>query len=71
MASHPIEAMALIGIGFRSLSMSAAAIAPVKAMIRSLDLGTLESYLASLMRSSAHSLRPHLRAFATDHGIPI
>ena len=33
MAGRPIEAMALIALGFRSLSMAPASIGPVKAMI--------------------------------------
>ena len=34
---QPLEAMALIGLGFRSLSMSPTSIGPVKAMLLSLD----------------------------------
>src|SRR4029077_17654096 len=37
MAGSPLEAMALIALGFRTLSMAATAIGPVKTMIRSLD----------------------------------
>ncbi len=37
LAGKPISAMALIGIGYRSISMSPAAIGPVKAMLLSLD----------------------------------
>ena len=37
LAGQPLAAMALIGLGYRSLSMSADAIGPVKAMILSLD----------------------------------
>ncbi len=37
MAGRPLEAMALIGLGFRSISMAPASIGPVKAMILSLD----------------------------------
>ena len=33
LAGKPISAMALIGLGYRSISMSAAAIGPVKAML--------------------------------------
>ena len=39
MAGNPLAAMALIGLGYRSLSMSAAAIGPVKAMTLALDAG--------------------------------
>ena len=38
MAGRPVEALALLAIGVRSLSMAPGAIGPVKAMIRSLDL---------------------------------
>ncbi|MGO7427267.1 putative PEP-binding protein, partial [Rhizobium ruizarguesonis] len=41
LASKPISAMALLGIGFRSISMSPASIGPVKAMLLGLDVGAL------------------------------
>jgi phosphotransferase system enzyme I (PtsP) len=71
MGSRPLEAMALIAIGFRRLSMPASAIAPVKAMTRSLDIAPIRAYLAELCRHPHHSLREYLRAFARDHDIPI
>ncbi len=37
MAGKPLEAMALIGLGFRSISMAPASVGPVKAMVLSLD----------------------------------
>jgi phosphotransferase system enzyme I (PtsP) len=71
MGSRPLEAMALIAIGFRRLSMPASAIAPVKAMTRGLDLAPLRAYLDELCRHPHHSLREYLRSFAKDHDIPI
>ena len=41
MAGRPLEAMALIGLGFRSISMAPASVGPVKAMVLSLDAGNL------------------------------
>ena len=41
LAGSPLEAMALIGLGFRSLSMAPPAIGPVKAMILALDAGKI------------------------------
>ena len=41
MAGNPLEAMMLIALGFRTLSMTATAIGPVKTMIRSLDAGAV------------------------------
>ncbi|MFD1695899.1 phosphoenolpyruvate--protein phosphotransferase [Roseibium aestuarii] len=45
LAGRPLEAMALVGIGFRDLSMSPSSLGPVKAMIRSLDAGRLAARL--------------------------
>lgn len=71
MAGRPLEAMTLIGLGFSSLSMSAGALPPVKAMIRSLDVGALSSYLGRLITAPDRSVREKLRAFAADHKIAI
>ena len=60
MAGVPLEAMTLVGLGVRRLSMSAAAIGPVKAMVRSLDIGVLEDFVARLTGSGEHSLRNRL-----------
>ena len=69
MAGRPLDAMALVAIGFRSLSMAPSAIGPVKAMIRSLSRAKLAQYLDSLFDQSNHSLRDKLREFALDHGV--
>lgn len=71
MAGRPLDAMALIGIGFRNLSMTPSSIGPVKTMIRSLSKGSLERYLDSLKDVAEHSLREQLRGFARDHGVEI
>jgi phosphotransferase system enzyme I (PtsP) len=71
MAGDPLEAMALIGLGFRSLSMAAPALGAVKAMIRSLDARELASYLDYLLRGTDHSLRSKLLGFARDHAVAL
>lgn len=71
MAAHPLEAMALLGLGFRRLSMPSTAIPAVKAMVRSVSLGELTRYVERLASLSDHSVRDHLRAFARDHGVAI
>src|SRR5262249_51815231 len=50
-AGQPVDAMALIGLGFRPLSMAPPAVGPVKTMIRSLDLARLQTYLSGLRSS--------------------
>jgi phosphotransferase system, enzyme I, PtsP len=73
MGGRPLEAMALLAIGYRSLSMSPSSIGPVKAMILGLDLGRVEKFLAALMESAdgRPSLREDLRSFAVEHGVPL
>lgn len=71
MAGRPIEAMALLGIGYRRLSMSPGGVGPVKAMVRSLELGPLAEYMTQLRVSSSGSLRDKLKSYAQDHGILI
>ena len=69
MAGRPLEAMALIGVGIRHLSVASPSIGPVKTMVRSLDIVALESYIVTLLDSPDHSLRSRLKSFALDHGV--
>ena len=71
MAGQPLEAMALIGLGFRELSVTPGAVGPVKRMVRSLPIAPLTDYMTSLYDLPQHSVRGKLRAFALDHGIII
>jgi phosphotransferase system enzyme I (PtsP) len=71
MAGRPLEAMALIGLGFRSISMAPASIGPVKSMILSLDAGAVERRIEELLRTGEGSLRADLKRFAEDHGVEI
>lgn len=71
MAGRPIEAMALIGMGFRNISMPPSTIGAVKSMIRSLSVESLRDYLETLYDLPDHSLREKLRAFSRDHGVII
>jgi phosphotransferase system, enzyme I, PtsP len=71
MAGNPIEAMVLIALGFRTLSMAATAIGPVKTMIRSLDASAVAGYLDEIGSRPDHSLRPKLEAYARDHDIVV
>ncbi|WHT41689.1 phosphoenolpyruvate--protein phosphotransferase [Ochrobactrum sp. SSR] len=73
MAGRPLTAMTLIGLGFRSISMSAAAIGPVKAMLGALDTTKLNALLNEELDKPnvAHSLRELMLRFAEDNDIPL
>ena len=71
MAGRPVEALALLAVGVRTLSMSPGAIGPVKAMIRSLDLDDATGFMSSALSQPDRPLRETLRLFAADHAIEI
>jgi phosphotransferase system enzyme I (PtsP) len=71
MAGRPVEALALLSVGVRSLSMSPGAIGPVKAMIRSLDLAESTGFVKSALSHPDRPMRETLRLFAADHAIEI
>src|SRR5690606_15518671 len=72
-AGRPLSAMALIGLGYRSISMSAASIGPVKAMLVETPVAELSAMLEELMHrgDSRENMRALLTAFAEKHSIPV
>ena len=73
MASKPIGALALIALGYRSLSLSATAHGPVKALILDLDASKAEAMLAPLLDapSGKVSIREKLTEFAEAEGLSL
>src|SRR5690606_34120511 len=71
MARRPLDALALLAVGIRNLSVSTTAIGPVKAMIRQTVLSSLAAYVEYQLDSGEASLRHVLSAYAKDHGIPV
>ncbi|MEP9399325.1 phosphoenolpyruvate--protein phosphotransferase [Mesorhizobium sp. KR2-14] len=73
LAGKPISAMALIGLGYRSISMSPASIGPVKAMLAELPVSELKAFLEDNLEGPSVSLpmRALLQTFADDRSIPL
>jgi phosphotransferase system enzyme I (PtsP) len=71
MAGQPLEAMALIGLGFRSLSMPPVAIGAVRHMMQKLHAGRLNELLSSLKEAPDHTVRQELAGFAAAEGIAV
>jgi phosphotransferase system enzyme I (PtsP) len=72
-ASHPLEALTLIGLGYTTLSMPASAVLPVKSLLSQVDLVAFRGVL-SVMRARANgaaSLRQPLEAWAREHGMSL
>jgi phosphotransferase system, enzyme I, PtsP len=71
MGGRPLEAMALIGLGIDRLSITPAAIGPVKAMIRSLDAGQLRTEMLSFLSQKNRNLRGVLGDWAAAQNVEI
>jgi phosphotransferase system enzyme I (PtsP) len=73
LAGRPISAMALLGIGYRSISMSPAAIGPVKAMLAELPLEALTALMDDTLNAPTceKDVRAMLAAFAAENDIPL
>jgi phosphotransferase system enzyme I (PtsP) len=71
MAGQPVDALALLAIGVRTLSMSPGSVGPVKAMIRSLDLKQATRFVSAMLAQPDQPMRETLRLFAADHAIEI
>jgi phosphotransferase system, enzyme I, PtsP len=72
-ASRPLEALALVGLGFTSLSMPASGILPIKALLAELDLAAFRPVLTAVRRnaSGAASLREPIAVWAREHGLAV
>jgi phosphotransferase system, enzyme I, PtsP len=74
LGGKPLTAMALIAVGFRSLSMSASGIGPVKAMLLGLDVGALKAEMQAFLapgQKNVQSVRGFLKAYALRMNIPL
>ena len=70
-AGRPVDAMALIGLGLRSISMGAASVGAVKMMVRSLDIASLKAFMVDIYDSPEHTLRNVFVKFAEYNNVSI
>jgi phosphotransferase system enzyme I (PtsP) len=71
MAGQPLEAMALVALGFRSISMAPVSLGPIKVMIRSLDVGATSKKLQEILAGDNGRIREELQEFASQSGVEI
>ncbi len=71
MGGRPLEAMALIALGIDRLSITPAAIGPVKAMARSLDRAAFKPVLHDLLDRPPADMRAALTAWAEANGVEL
>jgi phosphotransferase system enzyme I (PtsP) len=71
MGGRTLEALALIGIGLRRLSITPVAVGPIKAMIRTLDRSAAMHFVGGLLDSPPRDLRAALSAWAEENKVAI
>lgn len=71
MGGRPLEAMALIGLGIERLSITPAAVGPIKAMVRSLDRPRLIEAMREMLARPPQDMRAALEQWADDHGVEL
>jgi phosphotransferase system enzyme I (PtsP) len=73
LASQPLGALALVAIGYRSLSLTASAIGPVKAMLLDVDCRKAAAFLCPLIDKSSGGtpIRAQLENFAATSGLQV
>ncbi len=69
MGGRRLEALALLGIGFRRLSITPAAVGPIKELVRKVDLGEITAAMNGWLNDPNANLRQELQAFAEARGI--
>ena len=72
-ASRPLEALCLVGLGFDHLSMPPASIGPVKMALRAVDIGRLRARLLPRLEPGRGNddVRHLVARFADAHDVPV
>ncbi len=71
MGGRRLEALALLGIGFRRLSITPAAVGPIKELVRKVDLAELTAAMNSWLAEPGIDLRQALTDWAAEREIEV
>lgn len=73
MAGRPVEAMALMGLGFRAFSMSPSHIGPIKSILCALEIAPLRALITQKLAEGydAKALRAELADYAAAHDVAL
>jgi phosphotransferase system enzyme I (PtsP) len=69
MGGRRLEALALLGIGITRLSITPAAVGPIKELVRKVELPAIQDAMAGWLVQPPADLRAEIAAWATAHGI--
>ena len=71
MGGRQLEALALLGVGIRRLSITPAAVGPLKELVRQVDLGAIGLAMEGWLANPPADMRGELQAWAAAQGIAI
>jgi phosphotransferase system enzyme I (PtsP) len=71
MGGRPLEALALMALGVETLSITPAGVGPIKAMVRTADLGALSVLMQGWLDSPGVDVRARLLEAATAQGVEL
>jgi len=71
MGGRRLEALALIGLGITRLSITPAAVGPVKALIRAIDASEIQAAMAGWLREPPPNMRSALLEWAAAREIEV
>lgn len=71
MAAKPLEALALIALGYRSISVAGPSVGHLKKMILSLPLKEVEAFMKTALETHSPSLRSDLLGLVKQHQIKV
>ncbi|HCJ23046.1 MAG TPA: peptidase, partial [Erythrobacter sp.] len=71
MGGRRLEALALLGIGYRRLSITPAAVGPIKELVRKVDLGELTAQMSQWLAAPPPDMRGALQQWAGERDIEV
>ena len=71
MGGRRLEALALLGLGIRRLSITPAAVGPIKELVRKVDLNEIGEAVTGWLASPPPSMRSALQKWAEEHEIEV
>ena len=71
MGGRRLEALALIGLGYDRLSITPAAVGPIKELVCKLDASEIRAAMAGWLANPPDDMRGVLRAWAQDHDLDV
>lgn len=69
MGGRQLEALALLGLGFRRLSITPVSVGPIKELVRQVDLSEITEAMTAWLSSPPDNMRETLKAWADERGI--